>query len=128
MYPYLLKKMSITEPDQMWCSDITNIRLAHGFVYLTAVMDWVSRYVLSWEVSLTMNDDFFVNALKSVLRKHKTPEIFNTDHGAQYTGNAFNGALKNHGIKISMGGKGGGMDNVFIERLWRSVEYEKIFL
>jgi len=79
VYPYLLKKMSITEPDQVWCSDITYIRLAHGFVYLTAVMDWASRYVLSWEVSVTMDDDFCVNALKSALRKHQTPEIFNTD-------------------------------------------------
>jgi putative transposase len=85
VYPYLLKKMSITEPDQVWCSDITYIRLAYGFVYLTAVMDWASRYVLSWEVSVTLND-FCVNALKSALRKHKTPEIFNTDQGAQYTG------------------------------------------
>jgi len=109
VYPYLLKKMSITEPDQVWCSDITYIRLAHGFVYLTAVMDWASRYVLSWEVSVTLDDDFCVNALKSALLKHKTPEIFNTDQGAQYTGKAF-------------------MDNIFIERLWRSVKYEKIFL
>ena len=93
VYPYLLKKMSITEPDQVWCSDITYIRLAHGFVYLTAVMDWTSRYVLSWEVSVTMDDDFCVNALKSALRRHKTPEIFNTDQGTQYTGKAFTSAL-----------------------------------
>ena len=128
VYPYLLKKMSITEPDQVWCSDITYIRLAHGFVYLTAVMDWASRYVLSWEVSVTMDDDFCVNALKSALRKHQTPEIFNTDQGAQYTGKAFTGALKDHGVQISMDGKGRCMDNIFIERLWRSVKYEKIFL
>jgi putative transposase len=128
VYPYLLRKLSITEPDQVWCSDITYIRLAHGFVYLTAVMDWASRYVLSWEVSVTMDDDFCVNALKSALRKHNSPEIFNTDQGSQYTGNAFTGALKERGIKISMDGKGRCMDNIFIERLWRSVKYEKIFL
>jgi len=128
VYPYLLKKMSITEPDQVWCSDITYIRLAHGFVYLTAVMDWASRYVLSWEVSVTLDDDFCVNALKSALRKHKTPGIFNTDQGAQYTGKAFTGELKDHGVQISMDGKGRCMDNIFIERLWRSVKYEKIFL
>jgi len=128
VYSYLLKKMSITEPDQVWCSDITYIRLAHGFVYLTAVVDWASRYVLSWEVSVTMDDDFCVNALKSALGKHQTPEIFNTDQGAQYTGNTFTGALKNHGIKIRMDGKGRCMDNIFIERFWRSVKYEKIFL
>ena len=91
-------------------------------------MDWASRYVLSWEVSVTMDDDFCVNALKSALRKHKSPEIFNTDQGSQYTGNAFTGALKESGIKISMDGKGSCMDNIFIERLWRSVKYEKIFL
>ena len=128
VYPYLLKKLTITEPDQVWCSDITYIRLGHGFVYLTAVMDWASRYVLSWEVSVTMDDDFCVNALKSALRKHKSPEIFNTEQGSQYTGNAFTGALKERGIKISMDGKGRCMDNIFIERLWRSVKYEKIFL
>ena len=128
VYPYLLKKMTITEPDQVWCSDITYIRLAHGFVYLTVVMDWASRYVLSWEVSVTMDDDFCVNALKSALRKHQTPEIFNTDQGAQYTGKAFTGTLKTHGVQISMDGKGRCMDNIFIERLWRSVKYEKIFL
>jgi len=128
VYSYMLKKMSITEPDQVWCSDITYIRLAHGFVYLTAVMDWASRYVLSREVSVTMDDDFCVNALKSALRKHQTPVIFNTDQGAQYTGKAFTGALKDHGVQISMDGKGRCMDNIFIERLWRSVKYEKIFL
>ena len=91
-------------------------------------MNWASRYVLSWEVSVTMDDDFCVNALKSALRKHQTPEIFNTDQGAQYAGKAFTGALKDHGVQISMDGKGRCMDNIFIERLWRSVKYEKIFL
>lgn len=128
VYPYLLRNMSITNPDQVWCSDITYIRMPHGFVYLTAIMDWASRYVLSWEISVTMNDDFCVSALKSALRMHQAPEIFNSDQGAQYTGNAFTGTLKENGIKISMDGKGRCMDNIFIERLWRSVKYEKIFL
>jgi putative transposase len=128
VYPYLLRELSITKPDQVWCSDITYIRLAHGFVYLTAVMDWASRYVLSSEVSVTMDDDFCVNALKSVLRKYNRPDIFNTDQGSQYTGNAFTGALKEKCVKISMDGKGRCMDNIFIERLWRSVKYEKVFL
>jgi len=128
VYPYLLKKMSITDPGQVWCSDITYIRMPHGFVYLTAIMDWASRYVLSWEISVTMNDDFCVNALKSALRRHQTPKIFNTDQGSQYTGTAFTGTLKEQDIKISMDGKGRCMDNIFIERLWRSVKYEKIFL
>lgn len=128
VYPYLLRNLSITEPDQVWCSDITYIRLTHGFVYLTAIMDWASRYVLSWEVSVTMDDDFCVNALKSALRRHNSPEIFNTDQGSQYTGNAFTAALKERDIKISMDGKGRCMDNIFIERLWRSVKYEKIYL
>jgi len=128
VYPYLLKKMSITDPGQVWCSDITYIRMPHGFVYLTAIMDWASRYVLSWEISVTMNDDFCVNALKSALRRHQAPKIFNTDQGSQYTGTAFTGTLKEQDIKISMDGKGRCMDNIFIERLWRSVKYEKIFL
>ena len=99
----------------MCIRDSTYIRLAHGFVYLTAVMDWASRYVLSWEVSVTMVDDFCVNPLKTTLRRHKTPEIFNTDQGAQYTGKAFTGGLKDHGVQISMDGKGRCMDNIFIE-------------
>ncbi len=127
-YPYLLKELSITEPDHVWCSDITYIRMNHGFVYLTALMDWASRYVLSWEVSVTMDDDFCVNALESALRKYNSPEIFNTDQGSQYTGDAFTGVLKDKGIKISMDGKGRCTDNIFIERLWRSLKYEKIYL
>lgn len=128
IYPYLLKKMSITEPDQVWCSAITYIRMPRGLVYLTAIMDRASRYVLSWEISIPMNDDFCVNALRSALRNHQTPEIVNTDQGSQYTGNAFTGTLKENDSKISMDGKGRCMDNIFIERLWRSVKYEKIFL
>ena len=128
VYPYLLKRIDINRPDQVWCSDITYIRLSGGFVYLTAVMDWHSRYVLSWEVSVTMDDDFCVNALNSAIRQHGQPEIFNTDQGSQYTGDAFTGTLKKHAIQISMDGKGRAMDNIFIERLWRSVKYEEIYL
>ncbi len=127
-YPYLLRGLSITEPDHVWCSDTTCIRTADGFVYLTAVMDRASRCVLSWEVSVTMDDDFCVNALESALRKYDSPEIFNTDQGSQYTGGAFTGVLKDKGVKISMDGKGRCMDNIFIERLWRSLKYEKIYL
>ena len=128
IYPYLLKDMNINRPDMVWCTDITYIRLAGGFVYLTAIMDWYSRYVLSWEVSVTMDDDFCVNALESAIRQYGTPEIFNTDQGAQFTGKAFTGVLAKNGIRISMDGKGRAMDNIFIERLWRSVKYEEIYL
>jgi len=128
VYPYLLKNLDINSPNQVWCTDITYIRLRGGFVYLTAVMDWHSRYVLSWEVSVTMDDAFCVNALKSAIRKHGVPDIFNTDQGSQFTGNAFTGVLKEHSIKISMDGKGRAMDNIFIERLWRSVKYEEVYI
>ena len=128
VYPYLLRGLDINLPDQVYCSDITFLRMPGGFVYLTAVMDWHSRYVLSWEVSLTMDDDFCVNALKSAIRRHGAPEIFNTDQGAQYTGKAFTDELKAHGVQISMDGKGRFMDNIFIERLWRSLKYEEIYL
>ena len=128
VYPYLLKGMDINRPDQVWCSDITYIPLSGGFVYLTAVMDWYSRYVLSWEVSVTMDDEFCVNTLNSAIRRHSVPEVFNTDQGSQYTGDAFTGMLKKHGIRISMDGKGRAMDNIFIERLWRSLKYEEIYL
>ena len=128
IYPYLLKGLDVNRSNQVWCSDITYIRLPGGFVYLTAVMDWHSRYVLSWEVSVTMDDAFCVNALKSAIRRHGVPNIFNTDQGSQYTGNAFTGVLKEHSIKISMDGKGRAMDNIFIERLWRSVKYEEVYI
>jgi len=128
IYPYLLKGMNINRPNMVWCSDITYIRLSGGFVYLTAVMDWHSRYVLSWEISVTMDDDFCVNALKSAIRQYGRPDIFNTDQGSQYTGKDFTGVLLGHNIKISMDGKGRAMDNIFIERLWRSVKYEEIYL
>lgn len=128
VYPYLLRGLEINRPDQVWCSDVTYIRLRGGFVYLTAVMDWHSRFVLSWEISVTMDDDFCVSALQSAIRRYGKPDIFNTDQGVQYTGKAFTGVLKDNGIKISMDGKGRWMDNVFIERLWRSVKYEEIYI
>jgi len=130
IYPYLLKNLFINRPNQVWCSDITFIRLSGGFVYLTVVMDWYSRYVLSWEVSVTLTEDFCVSALERALRlhPHQLPEIFNTDQGSQYTGVSFTSILKKHGIKISMDGKGRAMDNIMVERLWRTVKYEEIYL
>lgn len=128
VYPYLLKGMTIDRPNQVWCTDITYIRLAKGFVYLVVVMDWYSRKVLSWEVSTSMEDSFCISALERALRLYPKPEIFNTDQGAQFTGNGFTGVLKKNGIRISMDGKGRAMDNIFIERLWRSVKYEEIYL
>ena len=128
IYPYLLRHIDICRPNQVWCSDITYIRLAGGFVYLTVVMDWYSRYVLSWEVSITIEDSFCVSALQRALRCYGTPEIFNTDQGSQYTGLAFTGELNSHGIAISMDGKGRAMDNIMVERLWRSLKYEDIYI
>ena len=128
VYPYLLRDLNVERPNQVWCADITYIRLAGGFVYLVAIMDWYSRQVLSWEVSVTMEDSFCVSALERALRLYGTPEIFNTDQGAQFTGNGFTGCLKANGIRVSMDGKGRAMDNIFIERLWRSVKYEEIYL
>lgn len=127
-FPYLLNNLDINRANQVWCSDITYIRLAHGFVYLTVVMDWYSRHVLSWELSTTMDDSFCVSALERALRRYGRPEIFNTDQGSQYTGSAFTGTLKDHGIRISMDGKGRAMDNIMVERLWRSLKYEDIYL
>jgi putative transposase len=127
VYPYLLRRMEIDRPNKVWCSDITYIRLKRGFVFLTVVMDWHSRYVLSWEVSVTMDDSFCVSALERALRRHPRPDIFNTDQGAQYTGSAFTGVLKDHKIKISMDGKGRVTDNIMVERLWRTVKYEDVY-
>ncbi len=127
VYPYLLRGVDVIRPNQVWCSDITYIRLPGGFVYLTAVMDWQSRYVLSWELSVSMESNFCVSALEQALRLNGTPDIFNTDQGSQYTSNEFTGALKDNDIKISMDGKGRFTDNIFIERLWRSVKYEEIY-
>jgi putative transposase len=128
VYPYLLRGLQITRPNQVWCSDITYIRLAHGFVYLTAVMDWHSRYVLAWEVSVTMDEGFCVSALESALRRHGRPQIFNTDQGSQFTGKAFTGVLEAAEVRISMDGKGRALDNIMVERLWRSVKYEEVYL
>ncbi len=128
VYPYLLRNFDVIRSNQVWCSDITYIPLAGGFVYLTAVMDWHSRYVLSWELSITMDNDFCVSALERALRCHGTPYMFNTDQGSQYTSHEFIKVLKDKDIKISMDGKGRAMDNIFIERLWRSVKYEEIYV
>ena len=128
IYPYLLRGLQIERPDQVWCADITYIRLAHGFVYLTAVMDWYSRYVLAREVSVTMEEAFCVSALESALRRHGRPQIFNTDQGSQFTGQTFTGVLKDAQVDISMDGKGRAMDNIMVERLWRSVKYEEVYL
>lgn len=127
-YPYLLGGLEITRPDQVWCADITYIRLAGGFVYLVAIMDWFSRCVLSWELSNTMDAAFCVEALQRALAPGRRPEIFNTDQGSQFTSDAFTGVLRDAGVTISMDGKGRWMDNVFIERLWRSVKYEEVYL
>ncbi len=128
IYPYLLRGMEITRPNQVWAMDITYIPMARGFVYLTVVLDWFSRRVLSWRVSITMEAAFCVETLEDAMAHHGKPEIFNTDQGSQFTGAAFTGALANNGIAISMDGKGAWRDNVFVERLWRSVKYEEVYL
>jgi putative transposase len=128
VYPYLLRGLEINRPNHVWCTDITYIRMPKGFVYLVAVMDWHSRKVLSWEVSTSMDDSFCVSALERALRLYPAPEIFNTDQGSQFTGTAFTSVLKKHDIKISMDGKGRALDNIMVERLWRSVKYEEIYL
>ncbi|MDQ6962211.1 MAG: IS3 family transposase, partial [Mariprofundaceae bacterium] len=125
--PYLLKDMEITAPNQVWCTDITYIRLGSGFVYLTAVMDWHTRYVLSWEISTTMETYFCISAVQSAIRRHGKPEVFNTDQGSQYTSHEFTGMLESQYIQISMDVKGRWADNIMIERLWRSVKYEEIY-
>ena len=127
IYPYLLGGIKITRPNQVWAADITYIPMARGFLYLVAIIDWYSRYVLSWRLSNTLDADFCVEALEEALKKGR-PEIFNTDQGAQFTGEAFTGLLKQHGVKISMDGKGSYNDNLFVERLWRSVKYEEVYL
>jgi putative transposase len=127
IYPYLLGGMQITRPNQVWAADITYIPMARGFLYLVAIIDWYSRYVLSWRLSNTLDASFCVETLEEALKKDK-PEIFNTDQGSQFTGDAFTGILKQHGVKISMDGKGSYNDNLFIERLWRSVKYEEVYL
>jgi len=126
-YSYLLKGLVIDHSDQVWCSDITYIRLLHGFVYLTVVMDWFSRYVLSWELSITLDKEFCLKALEKALSLSK-PEIFNTDQGAQFTSVEFTGRLEDKGVRISMDGRGRVYDNIFVERLWRTVKYEEVYL
>lgn len=128
IYPYLLEGLEINRSNQVWCADITYIPMARGFVYLVVIMDWHSRKVLSWRLSNTMESDFCVEALEEAISRFGKPEIFNTDQGAQFTSEAFTGVLKASGIKISMDGKGRWMDNVFVERLWRSVKYEEVYL
>jgi putative transposase len=128
IYPYLLRGMAITRPDQVWAMDITYIPMARGFVYLAVVLDWFSRRVLSWRVSITMEAAFCVETLEDAIARHGKPNIFNTDQGSQFTGGAFTGVLIKNGIAISMDGKGAWRDNVFVERLWRSVKYEEVYL
>lgn len=128
IYPYLLRDLPIDRPNQVWSTDITYVPMARGFVYLVAVMDWYSRRVLSWRLSTTMDTDFCVEALQEAIERYGCPEIFNTDQGSQFTSEDFTGVLKSHDIKISMDGKGRWVDNVFVERLWRSVKYEEVYL
>jgi putative transposase len=127
VFPYLLRGVKVTRPDQVWATDITYIRLAKGFAYLVAIMDWYSRYVLSWELSLTLEADFCVAALERALAQGR-PEIFNSDQGVQFTSTEFTGRLEGAGVKISMDGRGRAFDNIFVERLWRSVKYEEVYL
>ena len=128
IYPYLLRGLAITRPNQVWAMDITYITMARGFVYLAVVLDWFSRRVLSWRVSITMDAAFCVEALEDALASYGKPEIFNTDQGSQFTGAAFTGVLIKNEIAMSMDGKGAWRDNVFVERLWRSVKYEEVYL
>ncbi len=128
IYPYLLRGVNVTRPNQVWSTDITYIRLARGFVYLVAVIDWYSRKVLAWRLSNTLDSGFCVDCLEQSLRAYGTPEIFNTDQGCQFTSDAFTGVLNLHGISISMDGRGRALDNIFVERLWRSVKHEDVYL
>ncbi len=128
VYPYLLRGMAIDRPDRVWCADITYIPVQRGFLYLVAVMDWATRHVLSWRLSNTMDAGFCVEALAEALAQYGRPEIFNTDQGSQFTSLDFTGTIENAGIAISMDGRGRCMDNIFIERLWRSLKYEAVYL
>jgi putative transposase len=128
IYPYLLRDLQITRPGHVWCADVTYIPLQRGFLYLVAVMDWASRKVLSWRLSNTLEASFCVEALEEAVERYGPPEIFNTDQGSQFTGIDFTEVLKEAGIRISMDGKGRWMDNIFIERLWRSLKYEQVYL
>src|SRR5438105_15042255 len=128
IFPYLLGGLAIERVNQVWCADVTYIPMAKGFLYLVAVMDWVSRAVLAWRLSNTLGADFCVEALEEALARYGRPEIFNTDQGSQFTSDDFTGTLKRHGVMISMDGKGRCMDNIFVERLWRSLKYEEVYL
>ena len=128
VYPYLLRGLAIDRSDLVWCADITYIRLTHGFVYLVAILDWYSRKVLSWEISNTLDSHFCVSALEAAMRRYGKPEIFNTDQGAQFTSEAFIEKLLSQEIRISMDGKGRALDNVVVERFWRSLKYEEVYL
>src|SRR5271157_5605992 len=128
VYPYLLRGLAIERPNQVWCADITYIPLAKGFVYLVAVMDWFSRRVLAWRVSIGMETGFCVEALQEAIDRYGAPKIFNTDQGVQFTSTAFLAELEARGVRISMDGKGRYLDNIFIERLWRSLKYEEVFI
>ena len=128
IYPYLLRKLVVDRPDQVWAMDITYIPMARGFVYLAAVVDWFSRRVLAWRLSITMEVEFCLEAVEEALALHGRPEIFNTDQGSQFTSADFTGLLLRNSIKISMDGRGAWRDNVFVERLWRSVKYEEVYL
>jgi putative transposase len=127
IYPYLLRGLRIARVHQVWAADITYIPMARGFLYLVAVMDWVSRYVLAWRLSNLLDADFCIEALEEALRQGR-PEIFNTDQGSQFTGDGFTGVLRGHGVAISMDGRGRFADNIFVERLWRSLKYEEVYL
>ena len=128
LYPYLLSGRAIERVNQVWCSDVTYIPMAKGFLYLVVVMDWVSRAVLAWRLSNTLSAEFCVEALEEALARYGRPEIFHTDQGSQFTSDDFTGTLKRHGVTISMDGKGRCMDNIFVERLWRSLKYEEVYL
>jgi putative transposase len=128
VYPYLLRGVTIDRPNQVWAMDITYVPMARGFVYLAAVVDWFSRRVLAWRVSITLETSFCIEALEEALARHGRPEIFNTDQGSQFTSSGFTDVLVKNGIAISMDGKGSWRDNVFVERLWRSIKYEEVYL
>ncbi|MBB6229426.1 putative transposase [Polymorphobacter multimanifer] len=128
VYPYLLRKLAVTRPNQVWATDITYIPMARGFVYLIAIVDWFSRRVLAWRLSITLETDFCIEALEEALARFGAPEIFNTDQGSQFTSMAFTSVLIREKVAISMDGRGAWRDNVFVERLWRSVKYEEVYL
>jgi len=128
VYPYLLRGVAVTRPNQVWSTDLTYIRLARGFAYLVAIIDWYSRRVLAWRISNSMDASFCVDCMEDALRHHCKPEVFNSDQGSQFTSDAFTGVLKREGVSISMDGRGRALDNIFVERLWRNVKYEDVYL